>query len=96
MPAGHYHHHDFSEDCRVLGWDQIEVQAGRFKALIVEYKRTLIGASSTHAMIGEENKHQYWYSPEVKYFVKCQYDKELMKWRKEIFNWELASFQLKK
>jgi hypothetical protein len=43
-----------------------------------------------------ENKGYYWYSPEVKYFVKRHYDKDWMKENKEIFDWELASFKLKK
>ena len=45
--------------------------------------------------MGETN-HLYWYSPDVKYFVKCQYDKDWMKDKKDIFNWESTSFQLKK
>jgi len=97
MPAGNYHYHDYSEDFKVIGSDEIEVRAGKFKTLKVEYKRKLIGASSpSMAMIGEEIKHQYWYSPHAKYFVKCEYDKGWVKEDKEIFNWELTSFQLKK
>jgi hypothetical protein len=88
--------HDFSEIYRVLGWEDIVVQAGKFRALKLEYKRTLTGASTPYANIGEEIINQYWYSPEVKYFVKCQYDKEWMKGSKDIFDWELTSFQLKK
>jgi hypothetical protein len=88
--------HDFSEIYRVLGWEDIVVQAGKFRALKLEYKRTLTGASTPYASIGEEIINQYWYSPEVKYFVKCQYDKEWMKGKKEIFNWELSSFQPRK
>ena len=97
MPSGQHHYHDYSEDFKVLGWGEIEVRAGRFKTLMVEYRRKLIGASSpSMAMIGEEIKHQYWYSPDVKYFVKCEYEKGWMKEDKEIFSWELASVQLKK
>jgi hypothetical protein len=97
MPSGQYHFHDYSEDFKVIGSDEIGVRAGKFKTLKVEYKRKLIGASSpSMAMIGEEIKHQYWYSPDVKYFVKCEYDKGWMKENKEIFNWELTSFQLRK
>ena len=88
--------HDFSEIYRVLGWEDIVVQAGKFKALKLEYKRTLAGASTPYANIGEEIINLYWYSPAVTYFVKCQYDKDWMKGNKEIFNWELRSFQLRK
>jgi hypothetical protein len=87
--------YDFSEIYKVSGWEDIVVQAGKFKALRLEYKRVTTGASGWGTM-GPEVKNQYWYSPEVKYFVKCQYDKDWMKEQKEIFNWELASFQLKK
>jgi hypothetical protein len=56
----------------------------------------MISASGVGANVGEEIINQYWYSPDAKYFVKCQYDKDWMKGNKEIFNWELTSFQLKK
>ncbi len=87
--------YDFSEIYKVSGWENIEVQGGKFKALRLEYKRVTTGSSGWGA-IGREMKNQYWYSPEVKYFVKCQYDKDWMKEKKEFFNWELTSFQLKK
>jgi hypothetical protein len=88
---------DYSENFRVLGWDDVKVRAGQFKALRVEYRRKAVGSSSvfgTHA--AEEIINQYWYSPSVKYFVKCEYDKDWMVGEKEIFNWELTSFQSKK
>ena len=87
--------YDFSEIYKVSGWEDIVVQAGKFKALRLEYKRVVTRASGWGA-IAPEIINQYWYSPEVKYFVKCQYDKDWMKGDKEIFNWELISFQLKK
>ncbi len=97
MPSGQNHYHDYSEDFKVIGWGETKVQAGKFKTLMVEYKRKLVSASSpSMAMIGEEVRHQYWYSPDVKYFVKCEYEKGWMKEDKAIFNWELTSFQLKK
>jgi hypothetical protein len=45
----------------------------------VEYRRTAVGSSSafgTHA--AEEIINHYWYSPDVKYFVKCEYDNDWM------------------
>jgi len=83
---------DYSENYKVLGWEDTEVRAGKFKALRLEYTR---GGTGPMTRI-EDIKHLYWYSPDVKYFVKCQYDKDWMKGNKEIFNWELTSFQLKK
>ena len=87
--------YDYSENYKVLGWEDVEVRGGKFKALRLEYKRVVTGASGW-GLMGQEIKNQYWYSPDVKYFVKCQYDKTWMKEKKEIFNWELTSFQLKK
>ena len=87
--------YEYSENYKVLGWEDAEVRAGKFKALRLEYKRIITGASGWGAM-GQEIKNLYWYSPDVKYFVKCEYDKGWMKGEKEIFNWELISFQLKK
>jgi len=87
---------DFSENFSVLGWEDVEVRAGKFKALKLEYKRILTASTAAWANPGEQIENQYWYSPDAKYFVKCQYDKDLMKGYKELFNWELTSFQLKK
>ncbi len=88
--------YDFSEIYKGLGWEDITIQAGKFKAFRVEYRRKAISSSGQWANVGEEIVNQYWYSPDVKYFVKCQYDKDWMKDKKGIFNWELTSFQLKK
>ena len=88
---------DYSEKYSVLGWEGAEVRAGKFKALKVEYRRMLTGSTSLYAAPSTvEIKSYYWYSPEAKYFVKCQYDKEWMEAYKEFFNWEVTSFQLKK
>jgi hypothetical protein len=88
---------DYSENFSALGWEDVGVRAGKFKALKLEYKRKLTGSSSHfRGNIGEEIKSYYWFAPDVKYFVKCQYDKDFMQESKEIFDWELTSFQLKK
>jgi len=84
---------DYSENYKVLGWEDTEIRARKFKALRLEYTRAY---TNPLGMRMEEIKHLYWYSPDVKYFVKCQYDKGWMEGEKEIFNWELTSFQLKK
>ena len=86
--------YDYSENYKVPAWEDITVQAGKFRAVRLEYKR-LVTSTSGWGSVGEEIINQYWYSPDVKYFVKCQYDKDWMKGDKEIFNWELTSFQLK-
>jgi len=94
--SGHKTIYDYSEFFKVLGWDDVVVRAGKLKAFKLEYKRVLTGSSGFGGDIGKEFKNNYWYSPDVKYFVKGEYDKDWMKGNKEIFNWELTSFQLKK
>jgi hypothetical protein len=87
---------DYYEKIKILGWEDIGVKAGKFRTLKIEFIRgheaQQIGIFPGSA---SEDKGYYWYSADVKYFVKCQYDKA---WEdiKEIFNWELTSFQLKK
>jgi hypothetical protein len=94
--SGHKTTYVYSEVFKVLGWEEAGVRAGKFKALKLEYKRVLTSSSGSGSDIGKEFKNQYWYSPDVKYFVKCQYDKEWLKESKDIFDWELTSFHLKK
>jgi hypothetical protein len=86
---------DYSENFRILGWEDIEVKAGKFKVFKLEY-RTIANSPHPWGPKDQEIKHYYYYSPDAKYFAKCQYDKVWMKDKKEIFNWELTSFQPKK
>jgi len=87
---------EFRETFRVLGWEDIGVRAGKFKAIKLEYKNE----KSIRAGIGwipmGESKAWYWYSPEVKNFVKCQYEKGYMEGLDERRDWELVSYELKK
>jgi len=91
---------EYQETFRILGWEELEVRAGKFKAIKVEYK---IEGSSRFGMgwiPRGESKAWYWYSPAVKNFLKCQYEKgykesfSLGKGYRE--NWELVSYELKK
>ena len=76
------------ENYKVLGWEEVEVEAGRFKAIKMEYKREW--DSPQGGM--KEGTAWYWYSPEVKNMVKVQHEKNQM-WIKEN-DWELISFHL--
>jgi hypothetical protein len=88
---------DYYENIRILGWEDLEVKAGKLRALKIEYINGHKGLpGGTHTTPPYEEKGYYWYSPDVKYFVKRQYDKVSIDAHKEIFNWELTSFQLKK
>jgi len=90
---------EFRETFRVLGGEEVEVRAGKFKAIKLEYKvETSIRGGIGWIPLGE-SKAWYWYSPEVKNFVKCQYEKRYSeglddKGGRE--NWELVSYELKK
>ena len=79
----------YYEIFKVLGWEDIEVQAGKFRAIKLEVTRG-------HPPGRDLGKHLYWYSPEVKYFVKCQYDPNIEAAYEEYVSWELTAFEVKK
>jgi hypothetical protein len=91
---------EYRETFRILGWDEIEVRAGKFKAIKLEYKIDPSVRTGFGWIPQRESKAWYWYSPEVKNFVKCQYAKgysEAIREEKGIRgNWELISYDLKK
>lgn len=74
-----------------LGWEDIQIQAGKFRAVKLEYKSEMPGQAAGRP---KEGKAWYWYSPDVKYMVKCQYGKG--DYWDAIHDWELTSFELKK
>jgi hypothetical protein len=82
---------NFSESFTVLGWQDVEVQAGKFRAIRLGYtiKQTTAGTVG----YGREGWVRYWYSPGARYFVKCQYDKIFYPGEKD---WELTSYELRK
>ena len=78
----------YLETFTVLGWEDIVVEAGKFKTVKIEYKQANADEPA------KEGKLWYWYSPDVKYMVKCQYGKG--DYWDAIHDWELTSFELKK
>ncbi len=74
----------------VLGWEDVEVRAGKLKALKIEVKYDRM-----QEMPGspKEGKLWLWYSPEVKYLIKG--DRTTAYWP-GYPDWELASFKTKK
>jgi hypothetical protein len=90
---------EYNETFRVLGWEEIEVRAGKFKALKVEYKIEPFEWSSLGCCPRPESKAFFWYSPEAKNIVKCRYEKGYYEGFGEAGarkNWELVSYELKK
>jgi len=91
-PIGGIGRAEYQETFRSLGWEEVEVRAGKFKAIKLEYKFVRsFGFGS-----GAENKAWYWYSPEAKNLVKCQYEKGYIEGSDERRDWKLVSYELKK
>jgi len=78
----------FIETFTALGWEDIVVQGGKFKSVKIEYKQARDDEPA------REGKLWYWYSPDVKYMIKCQYEKSSY-WDAS-YDWELTAFELKK
>lgn len=82
---------DHNENFQILGWEDINVPAGKFKAIKMEYIRTTVRCTYAPGL-DVKRKTFYWYSPEAKYFVKAKYDFR----SEEVKDWELNSYNLKK
>ncbi len=76
--------YDFAETFQVLGWEDVEVPAGKFRAVKIKYIERVIG--DIFAGIG-----YFWYVPDVKYYVKYQNDKDHWKTGHDM---QLTSFRL--
>jgi len=89
---------DYYEKYKILDWDDISIRGGKFKAVKMKVISGHGGAMSPVRFVpASEYKGFYWYSPDAKYFVKCEYDPAAVKeFHGEVVNWELTSFQLKK
>jgi hypothetical protein len=82
---------DYNESFKVLSWEDIDVPAGKFKTVKMEYLRPTIRCTYAPALDVKSTTF-YWYSPEAQYFVKAKYDFR----SEEVKDWELISFKLKK
>jgi len=91
--------YEYQETFRVLGWEEVEVRAGKFKAIKLEYKIETYSRGTIGWIPRGEFKAWYWYSPEVKNFVKCQYEKGYAEGPNDPgarADWELVSYELRK
>jgi len=84
----------YSETFAVLGWEDREVQAGKFRTIKLEYKQVITASQSPLAtfLIGSERKAIFWYSQAAKYFIKFQ----PINFPDVVKDWELTSFKEKK
>ncbi len=62
----------FSSPVKVEGWEEVEVPAGKFKALKVVHSGFYNSKTNTGAWTGR-SEETVWYSPDVKKFVKSVY-----------------------
>jgi hypothetical protein len=84
---------DYYEIYEVLGWEEVEVKAGKFRAIKLE---VTTGHEAKGSISAFEATNLYWYSPDVKNLVKCEYDPISRGISADLFNWELTSFKIKK
>jgi hypothetical protein len=75
----------YLETFNALVWEEIVVQAGKFRTVKIEYTQ------SRDDEPAKEGKLWYWYSPDVKYMVKCQYVKS--DYWDAMYDWELTSIK---
>ncbi|MDI6754218.1 MAG: hypothetical protein QME78_07465 [Thermodesulfobacteriota bacterium] len=96
-----FHGGPTAETIKVLGWEEVVIPAGKFKAIKLEYQFNY-GPPGLGPIY--ESKAWYWYSPEVKYFVKGQYGKGYIEasvpldpsFKGGREDWKLISLKLKK
>jgi len=75
----------------VLGWEDIEVRGGKYKALKIEHKEERVEDMAGRQT--KEGKAWFWYSPDVKYLIKCKLEESPF-WI-GYHDWELTSFKSK-
>ena len=85
------HEYVYYDTYTVLGWEDIEVRAGKYKALKIEYKEERVEDKLSRKT--KEGKAWFWYSPTVKYLIKCKLEENPF-WI-GYNDWELTSFKLK-
>jgi len=83
----------YTEIFTVLGYEDLRVQAGKFKSIKLEYECITTSSTDPFTPAGVEMKSIFWYSPAVKYLIKGQYDKS---YPDEAKDWELVSFKCSK
>jgi hypothetical protein len=76
-------------ELKVVGFEEVEVPAGKFRAVKVEAKQTILGTNRSGTFC-------YWYCPDVKATIKSEFLPSGDFWRSMEYNkYELISFELK-
>lgn len=76
---------------RVLGWEEIEVPAGRFRALRVESQGSF---QRLDRSVSGTAKEVMWYVPEVKRYVKWTFENSTFRGRVQWWGFELVDYKL--
>ena len=87
---------DFSKNFLVVGWEDVEVRAGKFKTTKLECKLEVTEQPELGIVVGPRGKVWCRYLPEVKNFVKCQHEKGYREEADELGereDWGLTSLQ---
>lgn len=80
----------YIESRTALGWEDVEVRAGKFKALKMEVHYERLEEIKGQP---KEGRAWVWYSPDVKNLIKCKL--ATVFWT-GYYDWELTSFQPRK
>ena len=76
----------FYNDMEVVGYEEVVVPAGKFKAFKIKQTQTMMGGPRIW-----EGIRYHWYSPEVGFFIKSKSETVTRGWR----DYGLISFELK-
>ena len=76
---------------RVLGWEEVQVPAGRFRALRVESDGTF---QRVDRSLSGTAKEVVWYVPEVKRYVKRTFENHGVRGRNQWWGFELVEYKV--
>jgi hypothetical protein len=77
---------------KVVGWEEVSVPAGRFRALRLESDGAF---ERLDTQLSGTAKEVAWYVPEVKRYVKWTYEARSFKGRLQWWGWELVDYKLR-
>jgi len=77
----------FARTARVVGWQEVTVPAGKFKALLIESDGTMTFADSGRQGPTSE---KIWYSPDVRNWVKSIVNNAGAIWQYELLSYKLT------
>lgn len=77
---------------KVVGWEEVKVPAGKFRALRIESEGTFERVDKS---LSGTARDIIWYVPEVKRYVKWTFEASSFKGRIQWWGWEMVSYQLK-